>query len=593
MGPIGGVLLHGLITGPAGELFSPISRAAGYVGNAQMPNLIPDVGSVLELYCMGLIKPNLLKQQLLFHGADFAEVNVKRPFGVMWRAALEANQFFPDIGLLLRAQRTGQIIPEEYKVWLHRHKVATSPVRDFLEKMNYEPLAPQELLILWNRDKITEETVDLHLKDRGIADADLLKAFKSLRYEVPPTTDLLRFAQVNATVPAVVNRFQLDAEFDRFWQGQLKDGLTSQGMSEDWARLYWRAHWIRASMAQAQEALQRLRAGRVAADSVFTREDFENVARENDVLPYWRERMRLLAYSPPGLRFVRSLFQTSVINQAEVNEMYQDLGYSPDNAPKLAQTEYYLKQRALATQGHGYTIAQAIALYKENVMQEAGVIAAYTDLGYDAQTARNGINLADDQLQAEKIKHLIALLRLQFLHGETDSATAIAKLTALQMPINRVQLLVGTWEAERELHAPHATLATLAKWVQTGLLSLADYGKRLTNLGFPGEDVARLVAAQAKSLDQHRAKELLGVQKAHKKEAMHAYQLGKGLSDADLIEHIAQDESDLLVELVKAKDKKEVAEMKADVKIDEGKAKAAVKRAAARAKKAVDDMPPE
>lgn len=338
-----------------------------------------------------------------------------------------------------------------------------------------------------------DQWTDDKLREIGITDDEDREIAKALYDEIPPVTDLLRFAQRNVTFPDIVARFGLEDEFKRFWFGQLKDGLTAQGISEEWAKLYWRSHWITASVGQAQESLQRLRPGRVDKAIEFNKDDFDNVMRENDILPFWRDRLRFLSYTPPGIRFIRELFNTRTIDDTKAIDMLEDIGYTHDDAKRLWESMTKMRARTLAAQGHGYTVAEIAKLYGEQGMTLAEAKKAMKALYYtDAETDKLIERVRKDRSIAKRVK-FVAALQHGFVSGAFPEGQCRQELTNQGYIPIEVDDFISEWTVERNSHLHRGSPNELIQWFKHGLISVTELAGRLLSVGFDANAVNRTI----------------------------------------------------------------------------------------------------
>lgn len=480
-----------------------------------------------------------------------------------------------------------------------------------LTALQTERMPVEQLIEFARRAGKDANWLDDQLRQRGVTLQDQRDIAKLLYDEIPPITDLLRFAQRNVTVDAVVQSFGLSDEFDRFWQGQLKSGLEASGVSKEWAELYWRAHWVTASVATGQEALRRLRPGRVPKELEFTRDNLANLFRENDILPFWRDRLVALAYNPPGIRFIRSLYAERVTNDAKAMEQLQDIGYSHDDAKDLTTSLRIERARTLASQGHGYTVAEIAKLYKEYAFLPPDVRKWMTALGYYDEDSARLMDRVDDERLGEQRVALIGFAHHGYTHGVYNRDQAQARLLVIGLPPNHVDQVMIKWKAELDSMKHVGTLAEVVGWYKHGLLSVSDLADRLTAFGYTHEDFLRVITmtnqdlaakvqaarlAQAKALQAAQVKaaaQLKAAQdKAHAEFIAHNKRLA-GVMNADeeaaLLLTLAKIQASLDIALGQTTDKAQQGADKAQAGLQKAKVKAPVKPRQARRKLIVEE----
>ncbi|KKM05612.1 hypothetical protein LCGC14_1752350, partial [marine sediment metagenome] len=187
-----------------------------------------------------------------------------------------------------------------------------------------------DIRALVNRGAITEPDALQELQEQGLllSDANMLLA---LRRVLPGPSDIVRFAVREAFDPAIVTRFGLDADFP---EGAVP--LAERvGLSREDFLFNWRAHWELPSATQAFEMLHR---------DVIGPEDLDLLLRTQDVMPFWRDKVVAIAFTPFTRIDIRRFFRTNVFGPrdspeaiAQVIRAYKDIGYDDEKAGIQAQ----------------------------------------------------------------------------------------------------------------------------------------------------------------------------------------------------------------------------------------------------------------
>lgn len=104
--------------------------------------------------------------------------------------------------------------------------------------------------------------------------------------------------------------------------------IRATGMTQDTFKKYWAAHWQLPSMNQGYEMLHR---------DVIDEETLDMLMVALDIMPYWREKLRAISYAPYTRVDVRRMHKLGVIDQAGLVRAYMDLGYDEERAEGLAE----------------------------------------------------------------------------------------------------------------------------------------------------------------------------------------------------------------------------------------------------------------
>ena len=103
---------------------------------------------------------------------------------------------------------------------------------------------------------------------------------------------------------------------------------AKQGLSPEWAQAYWAAHWDLPSVTQGFEMLHR---------GLITNDELVLLLRTLDVMPYWRDKMIGMSYNPYTRVDTRRMYDTGIIDRAGVLRSYLDLGYDATHAANLTE----------------------------------------------------------------------------------------------------------------------------------------------------------------------------------------------------------------------------------------------------------------
>lgn len=150
------------------------------------------------------------------------------------------------------------------------------------------------LMNLYLRDFITEDKLDFYLGSQGY-DTAAISDIKKTFYQLPPTTDLIQMAVKEAFTPEIAKKFGQYEDFPEDF------GIYAKkiGISEEWAKRYWAAHWMLPAPDQGFDMYHR---------GIISVEEQTMLMRSLDVMPFWRDKLIQLSDSyliPPLADLVR------------------------------------------------------------------------------------------------------------------------------------------------------------------------------------------------------------------------------------------------------------------------------------------------
>lgn len=322
--------------------------------------------------------------------------------------------------------------------------------------------------------------IERELKRIGIH-PEYVPMFKELAYPIPPVSDLITMAVREAFSPQIASRF-----------GQYEDYPTDltrfaeqQGVSEEWSRRYWAAHWSLPSPTQGFEMLHR---------GVINEADLNLLLRALDIMPFWRDKLIQISYNPLTRVDVRRMYSLGVLSESEVARAYRDIGYTAENADRLR--EFTIRQ-TVASQS-GLSVSKIITAYKNGHTTRQDAYNAIFRLGVRPQTISEILESADLQLAWQRVKDRIAAIRNLFKKERINEAQARAELGNARLDGNKIDLLIQQWV--NEVEDAHGTLLSktdVLALVKKKLISSEHAQQELSLLGYTSERANLLLASIA------------------------------------------------------------------------------------------------
>ncbi len=340
-----------------------------------------------------------------------------------------------------------------------------------------------ELLSHWHRGFIDDETLEANLKQQGF-DPPVINRLKQASFVIPPVADLIAMAVREAFSPEIVARF-----------GQMEDfppdfGIWAerQGLTEDWAKKYWAAHWGLPSPLQGFEMLHR---------GVISKDDLSLLLRALDVMPFWRDKLTAIAYSPFTRVDVRRMHKLGVLDDAGVTRAYKDIGYDDDKAAALLEfTKLYNAPPSADDENEVTDLSRASVLrfYRSGLLPQSQAIELLTELGYTDQAAQ--LYIADVDLSEEEAnrKDEIQLVLDLAKAGILTIGSAEAKLTQLGLSHTEVQRALAKLVQESQRKTKLPSRADAERMYRVHAITLQEYKTLLDVQGYAQKWVDGYVA---------------------------------------------------------------------------------------------------
>lgn len=330
-----------------------------------------------------------------------------------------------------------------------------------------------DLLILYHRGLIDEGALDKALHQRGY-DAFYKERMKKASFLIPPINDLITMAVREAFSPEVAERFGQYEDFPK----QMIPWAEKQALSEEWSRRYWAAHWALPSPQQGFEMLHR---------GVIEQDDLDLLLRALDVMPFWRDRLVKIAYTPFTRIDIRRMHRVGVLTEEDVLRSYRDLGYDTDkarvmtdfvmllNAPESADDEVALKDLSRSN---------VVGFYSDGLIPRIDALKLLSEMGYTDDAAMLYLDASDLDDQRKERKDSIGLIIALAESGVITFEDAESRLYSLGLETLEVDKAVVTLlrKQERKTKLPSRTEAE--KMMKAGIISTQEYKDLLAIFGY-------------------------------------------------------------------------------------------------------------
>ena len=306
-----------------------------------------------------------------------------------------------------------------------------------------------------------------------------LDIFEELSHRIPPIQDIIHMGVREAFDDGLAAEYGTDQDYPP----EFGEYAEKQGFDAAWAQKYWRSHWELPSVGNAFEMLHR---------RVISEEQLDTLLRVQDIMPYWRGKLKAIAYSPFTRVDVRRMRKVGVIGTYEELVLaYRDIGFDVDKATKMADfTEAFNteEQRELTKS------EIATALNKGYISPEEAK-PLFAELGFTTQDVNFLVGSITYQKAQAKRDLSVGSVKTGYLRADKGGGWATDKLTALGYSADNALDLISTWDAERVETVLRPTKADILSWVKSGVITPQVAFSELTDKGFTAQNADRYLLA--------------------------------------------------------------------------------------------------
>jgi len=359
----------------------------------------------------------------------------------------------------------GYISSDEY-FQLMEYLGYTEKQAELLLKLGYRPLSVDFARECFLRGIMTAEEHDRYLQSLGVKDGDI-ERLKELYFYIPSPGDLVRMAVREAWADETAKMFGYDEEFPE----EFAEWAEKQGMSRDWAKKYWRAHWEIPSPTMGYEMLHR---------GIISERELDTLLKTADYPTFWREKLIKLSYSPYTRVDIRRMYQLGILTAEDVFKAYKDIGYDDERAGNL--TEFTV---AGASQSEkDLTKSEILRGYKYKILSAEEAKEALMKMGYDEAEAEYYITLQDYQEEKERKEDLVKRTKTEFTKGIIDRNEVFKRLGAANLNSKEIEYYLSIWDTTKETKPRQPSLTDLKTMFKARVIDEGTFRDELSNMGY-------------------------------------------------------------------------------------------------------------
>lgn len=354
--------------------------------------------------------------------------------------------------------------------------VATAPAweaagQQVWKKLPVRLMDTPTLIRLKYKGMITNEFFNDEMSSYGF-DKDAINGFVNDYKFVPTPSDVIRWSVREAFYEDYVKKYGLDAEYP----DKLTEYGKPLGMDVKELKYFWRSHWELPSTYQGFEMLHR---------GIITSEDLDKLFMAADIMPFWREKLKGISYSPYTRVDIRRMFKAGVIDRPAVKTGYLERGYDDEHAENLTNwtvSDTMAKERDL-------TRSNIERLYKEGQIPREKAAEYLLGLRYDEDEVEYLLSLVDIKIEDEIEKDLIGLWTEQFKLHEIDVKGFESNLNTLSLTMDKKKRLSAKAKRIELGFVTKPSKADLCKWYSNGIITKVKFTENMKGLGYTDESI--------------------------------------------------------------------------------------------------------
>jgi len=353
------------------------------------------------------------------------------------------------------------------------------------------------------RGHIKDERVVSELEAQGYP-ADDIPDIMELFNVIPGVQDLILMAVREAFTPEIAEKFGQYQDYPP----ELTEWAEKQGLSETWAKRYWASHW---GLPSAQIGFEMLHRGIIAKD------ELKLLLRAQDVMPFWRDKIVDVAYSPYTRVDVRRMHKIGVLDDEAVFTAYADVGFSPF-APEhehASVSEAFNCETCRHDSKCGHMLDFTI-LYnyeppedeataadkdkaKERDLTKSDILTGLRDglftdteasqalgvLGYSPDETAYYLAKVEYQREKDELEDTTHYLHDAYIKGVITYGNATDELGKLNLPAKMTDYYLKVWDLEKIARTNKPTKSELMSFRRNKVIDEETWRTEMIGLGYP------------------------------------------------------------------------------------------------------------
>lgn len=396
-------------------------------------------------------------------------------------AVLELAYQLPNALLMIQGDLQQEVNDDDILLDVSKCDIHPDYAKKYLDAVLTKP-ASTDIIAYSLRQNPELEQLPAELRKIGIH-PDYFDLYKTLAYPIPPVADLITMAVREAFSPEIAARFGQYEDFPQDFATFAKQ----KGLSEEWARRYWAAHWSLPSPQQGFEMLHR---------GIITQEELTVLLRALDVMPYWRDKLIKMAYRPINRIDVRRMYQLGILDRTAVTEAYKQLGYDEDNSKRM--TEFVVQQVRLTLSGFNTT--DVVNAYKNRYITSSQAMGLLQQIGIKSDEIDYVINTATYQRDWDFRSEQIKAIRNLYKKGQYSETDTRNKLSQINVPYEEIDAFIQQWETQK-ITEPDSlwTSAQTLSFLKKGIITEARARQEFAALGYNNERIEVYIKSTVKT----------------------------------------------------------------------------------------------
>lgn len=337
---------------------------------------------------------------------------------------------------------------------------------DLILLANYSVYPMEIVRIAWLRGALSDDKMYERMRELGFTDTRI-KEIVATWPVIPGIQDIFWMVAKEAFEPDIIEHIGLGDEFP----GGQVEFLEKQGLSLEWAKKYWYAHWDTPSVGQVYEMLHR---------DVINEYEMDIAFRNAEIPPFWRDKLKKVAYNVFTRVDTRRMHDMGVLTDDELIQAYKDQGYDQFRAEKMA--DFTVRYNAQGEKE--LSMGQIRNAYRVRAIDKKEALALLMKADYTEVKAQWLLAYEDLDFELDLQKKIMKNIEDRYTNNLIEKRDVITRLNQLNITDREIQVMVDSWDIDKYEDMKLHSKGDLGKLYIQKIIGEDEYRSDMRRIGY-------------------------------------------------------------------------------------------------------------
>lgn len=343
---------------------------------------------------------------------------------------------------------------------------------DILINANFQTMDLVTIKTLYLRGEIDQSKAIQEAAKIGI-DKELFLQLEKTWDIIPSVSDILWMVGKEAFEDDIIQQYGYDEEYPQSAEKYAK----AHGLSPEWMRKYWYAHWNAPAIGQGYEMFHR---------GIINAEQLDGLFKIIEMPPFWRDKLTKMSYRLLTRVDLRRIRLMGVITKDELFERYKMYGYNDEDARIMTEwTELYNEPSI-----KDLTRSQVETALKYDQITETEALDRFKEMGYQESNAKIMIDIIKQKERDKEVKEIIKAVEVQYKNGLIDQFDVKDLLSDEGVSEVKIRTLILRWKKSRKLGGKNISKEDIRQMLSRDVIGLIEAGVMLQKDGYTKDSAA-------------------------------------------------------------------------------------------------------